>query len=271
MADSSGYLHGYSSSEQDRLYRQARFLEPRIFEDVDFSKERSIVEVGCGVGAQTEILLERFPHLKISGIDASREQLLRAEQRLKPAITAGRVNLTQGDALKLPYPDSAFDGAFICWFLEHVESPKEALDEVHRVLTPGGTVYCSEVLNATFYLHPYSPATQQYWFHFNDHQWNLKGDPFVGAKLGNLLLQTGFQNIRTSVKTFHYDNRMPKMRAQMIEEWTNLLLSGAPSMIQSGRVTPQLVADMTDELEKLKNDADAVFFYSFIQAKAQVF
>lgn len=271
MADTTGYLHGYSTDEQDRLYRQARFLEPQVYSEIDFSQERKIVEVGCGVGAQTEILLEKFPNLKISGLDYSPEQLLRAEQRLKAAIAEGRVNFTQGDAKKLPYADSSFDGAFICWFLEHVESPQAVLEEVARVLQPGGTIYCSEVLNATFYLHPYSPATQQYWFHFNDHQWNLKGDPFVGAKLGNLLLATGFQNIKTTVKSFHYDNRMPKMRASMVEEWTNLLLSGAPQIIQSGRVTAELVAEMKRELTKLKSDPDAVFFYSFIQAKAQVY
>jgi ubiquinone/menaquinone biosynthesis C-methylase UbiE len=271
MVDAKGYLHGYTSEEQDRLYRQARFLEPRVFEDIDYKDCRRIVEVGCGVGAQTEILLERFPQIKVSGIDASREQLLRAEKQLKKAIAEGRVSLTQGDAAKLPYGESAFDGAFVCWFLEHVESPSAILDEIRRVLIPGGVIYCSEVLNATFYLHPYSPATQQYWFHFNDHQWNIKGDPFVGAKLGNLLLKAGFQNIQTSVKSFHYDNRMPKMRAQMIDEWTNLLLSGAPGIIQSGRVTEKLVDEMKTELETLKNDPDAVFFYSFIQARAQVF
>jgi len=267
----TGYLHGYTSDEQDRLYRQARYLEEQVYKDIDFSQQKRLVEVGCGVGAQTEILLERFPHLKISGIDFSREQLLRAESRLKAAISDGRVTLSQGDAHKLPYPDSSFDGAFICWFLEHIDHPEVALKEVHRTLMPGGRIYCTEVLNATFYLHPYSPATQQYWFHFNDHQWNLKGDPFVGAKLGNLLLQAGFQNIQTTVKSFHYDNRMPKQRARMIEEWTNLLLSGAPNLIQSGRVTAELVAEMKRELDTLKNDPDAVFFYSFIQAKAEVF
>ncbi len=93
----------------------------------------------------------------------------------------------------------------------------------------------------------------------------------MGAKLGNLLLESGYQNIRTSVKSFHYDNRMPKMRAQMIEEWTTLLLSGAPSLIQSKKVTTELVAEMTGELDAIKSDPNAVFFYSFIQAQAQAF
>ena len=61
-----GYIHGFSADEQDRLYQQARVHEENIFSQIDFSGQSNIVEVGSGVGAQTQILLERFPHLKIS-------------------------------------------------------------------------------------------------------------------------------------------------------------------------------------------------------------
>lgn len=266
-----GYLHGFSKEEQERLIKQARFLEPSIYPKIDFSKQSRLLEVGCGVGAQTEILLERFPHLFIQGIDASPEQIARAKERLAPAIQAGKAAFDLGDALKLPYKDNSFDGAFVCWFLEHVQNPVEILEEVRRTLKPGSVIYCTEVLNATFYVHPYSPATLQYWFAFNDHQWNLHGDPFVGAKLGNYLLASGFQSITTDVQFHHYDNRSPKRRALFIEFWTSLLLSGAPGLIQAGRVTQELVDEMTRELERLKGDPDAVFFYAWLQAKAQAF
>lgn len=264
-----GYLHGYSPEEQDRLYGQARFLERAIYDTFDFSPYQSLVEVGCGVGAQTEILLRRWPQLKIDGIDASPDQIQRAKAHLAEAIKAGRVTLSTGDALNLPFADNTYDAAFCCWFLEHVADPVAILREAGRVLKPSGFVHCNEVMNASFYLHPYSPATQQYWFAFNDHQWNLKGDPFVGAKLGNYLLDAGFQNVSTSVKHFHYDNRTPKQRTQIIEYWTRLLLSGTPSLLAAKRVTPELVQEMTGELGRLQKDPNAVFFYSWFQARAQ--
>lgn len=266
-----GYLHGYSKTEQDRLYKQARFLESSVYPGIDFSKQEKIVEVGCGVGAQTEILLERFPKLSIEGIDASSKQIARAKAYLKKQLASGRVNLTLGDAGDLPYASSSLDGAFICWFLEHVQDPIGILKEVRRVLRAGGVIYCSEVLNATLYLHPYSPATLQYWFAFNDHQWSLKGDPFVGAKLANYLLAAGFQNITTETKVEFFDNRTPKKRAQWIEYWTSLLLSGAPELLETGRITKDVVDEMQSELARLKDDPDAVFFYSWIQARAQAF
>lgn len=267
MSDS--YLHGFSKEEQDRLYRQARFLEPSVYQGVDFTANHRVLEVGCGVGAQTEILLERFPHLHITGVDASSAQLDRARQHLSAAVASGKVEFIQTDAKGIPAADSSFDGAFVCWLLEHVENPVDILTEIHRTLKPGASIYINEVLNATFYLHPYSPATLKYWFEFNDHQWNLKGDPFVGAKLANLLLKADFQNVITAPKVHHYDNRTPKKRAQFIEYWCNLLLSGAPGLIQAGKVTPELVAEMKAELETLRKDPDSVFFYSWIFASAQ--
>jgi ubiquinone/menaquinone biosynthesis C-methylase UbiE len=264
-----GYLHGFSSNEQDRLYQQARFLEASVYQSVDFSEAKKLIEVGCGVGAQTEILLERFPNVHITGIDFSKDQIDRARKHLAQERFKNRVDLHQGDALHLQFTDDSFDSAFLCWFLEHVQEPVAILEEVRRVLKAQGNIVCNEVLNATFYMHPYSPATLKYWFEFNDHQWNMKGDPFVGGKLANYLLKAGYQDIETQVLTHHYDNRTPKKRAQFIEYWTNLLLSGAPSLIQANKVTPELVQEMTDELTRLKNDPDSVIFYSWVQAHAK--
>lgn len=259
-----GYIHGFTKSEQDRLFEQARMHEEIIFSQVDFSRSQSLLEVGSGVGAQTQILLERYPEAKIQCVDASPEQAARARDALKKFVDTGRVKIDVADALHLPYDDNSFDGAFLCWLLEHVRDPIGILEEARRVLKPGGVIYCNEVLNATFYLHPYSPATLKFWFEFNDYQWSLKGDPFVGGKLANYLLRAGFQNITTKVLTHQYDNRMPKKRAAFIDYWTQLMLSAAPGLIQAGRVTEEVVRDMTTELQKLKSDPDSVIFYSWL-------
>ena len=266
-----GYLHGYSSEEQARLYKQARFLEPKVFEKIDFARSERILEVGCGVGAQTEILLERFPQLRVQGIDAIAAQVERAKKHLAAAMQSGRADFAVADALHLPYEDNTFDGAFVCWLLEHVQNPVNILREVLRTLKTSSVIYCTEVQHATFYVHPYSPATLQYWFTFNDHQWSMKGDPFVGAKLGNYLTEAGFQNVKTEISALHYDNRSPKMRADCIEYWTNLLLSGVPGLQAAGKVTDTLVNEMKTELHRLKYDKDSVFFYAFVQARAEVF
>lgn len=266
-----GYIHGFSPNEQDRLYQQSRVHEDIIFSKIDFSAQSHILEVGSGVGAQTQILLERYPHLKISCVDASEAQVNRAKETLQSQISAKKVDIQVADAMKIPFKENSFDGAFICWLLEHVQNPIGILKEIKRVLKPEGIIYCNEVFNSTFYCHPYSPSTLKYWFEFNDFQYSLKGDPFVGGKLANYLLAAGYQNVSTKVLTHQYDNRTPKKRAQFIDYWINLLLSGAANLIEAGRVTEKLVNEMKQELNLLKTEEESVIFYSWILAKGQVF
>ena len=147
--------------------------------------------------------------------------------------------------------------------------PARVLSEVRRVLAPGSPVVCNEVLNATFFIDPYSPDTLRYWMAFNDHQLSVGGDPFIGAKLGNLLQSVGFRDVETEVKTFHLDNRAPGERAEFLAYWTELLLSGAPALLAANKVSEEVVRGMTRELERVARDPNSVFFYSFIQARAR--
>lgn len=267
-AKETGYIHGFSAEEQKRLYDQARFLEPNVYRHVDISEGARVLEVGSGVGAQTEILLRRFPRVTVSCVDAATEQLAAARKRLKTELTSKRVTLHQADARKLPFQDNSFDAAFVCWLLEHLTKPQAVLSEINRVLKPGGVLYCTEVLNASFFLHPYSPATLKYWFEMNDQQWNLGGDPFIGAKLANLLLATHYRDIQTRFITEHYDNRTPKQRAEFLEYWTKLLLSSAPELLKTGKVDRATVTEMTKELRRLKGQPDTVIFLGYMQARA---
>jgi SAM-dependent methyltransferase len=266
-----GYLHGYTPDEQDRLQRQAAFLADAVHDRLPFRRCRQLLEVGCGTGAQTEILLRHFPQLMVTGVDRSVDNLQRARTNLsRVPYCKGRFRLQQGPAETLPFGFDAFDGAFLCWILEHVEDPARALAEVRRVLRAGAPVVVTEVMNATFFLDPYSPDTLRYWRAFNDTQLELGGDPYVGAKLGNLLLGNGFVDIHTEVKTFHLDNRVPAERTEFLAYWTELLLSGAPALAQAGKVAPEVITGMQRELQRVARDPDAVFFYSFVQARARV-
>ena len=268
--DVSGYLHGYTSEEQDRLRRQARIAEPNIHDRLPFRRCRRLLEVGSGVGAQTEILLRHFPDCHITCAERSQDQLEAARMFLAsmPWLD-GHYELSRQDAMHLDFARDSFDGAFLCWILEHVPDPARVLTEVRRVLVSGAPVVVTEVMNSSFFLDPYSPNTWKYWMEFNDLQIELGGDPFVGAKLGNLLQSNGFREIQTEVKVVHLDNREPAEREEFLRFWTDLLLSGAPQLLDSGRVDAATVSAMREELDRVAHDPHSVFFYAFLQARAR--
>lgn len=272
MSYSSGttYLHGFSDVEQQRLRKQARFAEQTVYKNVDFSDCENILEVGCGVGAQSEILLRRFPKLNLTCIDLNELQLQACEHNLNMLPFAhGRFEIKKMDAAQMDFASRQFEGAFLCWILEHVPSPARVLAEVRRVLRPGAAIYVTEVANSSFFLDPYSPNIWRYWMAYNDYQYEQAGDPFVGAKLGNLLLSQGFREVQTEVKTWLYDNREPHKRKTAIDYWKELLLSAADRLLDAQIVDKDLVKKMQDEFDAVSVDPNAVFYYSFVQASAR--
>ena len=265
------YVHGFSKEEQDRLRKQAEFGEYIIFRDVDFSSCNHVLEVGCGVGAKTEILLRRFPNIQLSGIDVNDNQVTATKTFLEglPHFQ-NRYTIQKMDASNMEFQSNTFDGAFICWVLEHVPDPIRVLSEARRVLKPGSRIYVTEVMNSSFFLDPYSPNVWKYWMSFNDYQYDGAGDPFIGAKLGNLLTAVGYQRVKTNIITWHFDNRHPGKRKTIIEYWMEMLLSAANQLIEAKYTTAETVGAVKKELKSVQNDPNAVFMYSFMQASGVV-
>ncbi|MEL6905457.1 MAG: methyltransferase domain-containing protein [Planctomycetota bacterium] len=269
-ADGVGYLHGFSPVEEERLRGQARIVEHRIHGTLPFQRARRLLEVGGGVGAQTEILLRHFPDLHVTIVEANEHNLGAARRYLSSMDwLEGRWDATHGDAHALDFAADSFDGAFLCWVLEHVREPARVLSEVRRTLRPGAPVVVNEVQNASFLVSPYSPAMLRYWTAFNDHQFELGGDPFIGAKLGNLLQRVGFTDIVTEVRPILLDNRRPAERAEFLDFWRDLLLSGCDSLMEAGKTDRETVSEMQRELKEVARDPDAVYFYCFVQARAR--
>jgi len=94
---------------------------------------RTILDVGCGAGANLELLAECFPGAELQGVDVEREPLrfCRADRRLP---------VSQADAVQLPFADASFDLVTALDALEHIADEARALRELHRVCRPGGAL-----------------------------------------------------------------------------------------------------------------------------------
>jgi SAM-dependent methyltransferase len=271
MENKQGYIHGYSQEEQDRLRRQAEFMEYIVYQDVNFTQQEQILEVGSGVGAQTQILLRRFPRLQVSCIDLNESQIAAAKESLDRLDYAkGRYNIQKMNAQKMSFSDNSYEGAFLCWVLEHVPEPMRVLSEVRRVLKPGAPVVVTEVMNFSFFMDPYCPAIWKFWMTVNDVQYDQGGDPFVGVKLGTFLRDAGFTDVRTSIKGLYVDKREPELREKVILHWQELILSAVDKLLADGRVTAEHVAAMKKEFQEILKNPNAILFDSFMQARARV-
>ena len=94
------------------------------------------VDVGCGTGAFTELVIERCKPNRISGIDPAADQIAYAKSR--PA--AAHVSYRTGDAQSLPYGDREFDVAAMALVIPFIPDPAKAVAEMRRVTKPGGCV-----------------------------------------------------------------------------------------------------------------------------------
>lgn len=93
-----------------------------------------VLDLGCAFGFGTRLLLPRY---RAYGHDLSGSYIERARRAVPAAV------FTQGPANDVPYPDDFFDAVLLLDVLEHVPDERALIDEVARVLRPGGQLVVS--------------------------------------------------------------------------------------------------------------------------------
>jgi ubiquinone/menaquinone biosynthesis C-methylase UbiE len=109
------------------------------------------LEIGCGRGVGTELILDLFGADSVDAFDLDRSMAALARKRL--ARRGSRVRVWVGDAGAISAPDASYEAVFDFGIIHHVPDWRRVLAEVHRVLEPGGRFYSEEVLRR-FIVHP---------------------------------------------------------------------------------------------------------------------
>jgi SAM-dependent methyltransferase len=209
MSDSC-YVHGYSSREAGRLADQANTLSQLLHHDTRYPAGSRILECGCGTGAQTVHLARSSPQASIVSVDVSPSSLEAARARIQAAGYAN-VQFQVADVFDLPFAEQSFDHVFVCFVLEHLSQPVEALKKLGRVLRAGGSITVIEGDHGSWYCHPQTAESLRTVNCLIEIQARMGGDSLIGRRLYPLLVEAGFENVHVSPRMVYVDDSRPEL------------------------------------------------------------
>ena len=136
--------------------RWSQLAGAKFLDWLDPPKGLHWVDVGCGNGAFTEVLIARVAPAAVTGIDPSDGQIDYARTRAGTKLAQFRV----GDAQALPFADDSFDAASMALVITFLSDPVKAAREMARVVKPGGMVatYMWDIPGGGFPIRPLSVA-----------------------------------------------------------------------------------------------------------------
>ncbi len=115
-----------------------------------------VLSVACGTAGEC-LAIARRSGARVVGVDLTEAMLRRGRDNLARAGLVQRAHLLLGQAERLPFPDATFDGLSFTYLLRYVEDPQATLEELARVIRPGGVAASLE-----FFVPP-SPLWRAAW------------------------------------------------------------------------------------------------------------
>jgi len=140
---------------------------PRALWDLDRFRApgpvRRVLDLGCGTGELTRLTAHHFPSASVVGVDFTAAMLEVARHRTRTAPERERIEYGRATAMRLPFPDGAFDLATNAFLARNLVDLDAALAEMRRVLRPGGVLLVLEITE------PISPAFAALFHAYFDH------------------------------------------------------------------------------------------------------
>jgi SAM-dependent methyltransferase len=261
---SETYVHGYHPREKARLQDQAGTLVDLLHSDTAYPAGSTVLEAGCGVGAQTLTLARRSPDARFTSIDVSADAIAEARRRVDRARLTN-VEFRQSDIFALPFDPESFDHVFVCFVLEHLSRPLEALAILKRLLRPGGTITVIEGDHGSAYFHPDSPPAQAAIQCQIELQREAGGNALIGRQLYPLMVQAGFDAVRVSPRMVYVDSSRPDLVDGFTRKTFTAMIEGVREpAVAAGLIEPERFDTGVQDLHRT-TEADGVFCYTFFK------
>ncbi len=260
----AGYVHGYDARESERLHDQAQTLAELLHADTFYPDGSRVLEAGCGVGAQTVTLAARSPGARFTSIDLAADSVAEAARRVESAGLEN-VELRQADLFALPFDDASFDHVFVCFVLEHLARPLDALASLARVLRPGGSITVIEGDHGSAFFHPRSAAAQEAIDCLVELQRRAGGDALIGRRVYPLLVGAGFAAVRVTPRMVYADASRPELVEGFTRRTFTAMVAGVrEAALGAGLIEPRRFDAGIRDLERT-TAADGVFCYTFFK------
>ena len=168
-----------------KTYDSTRCADPEItkflIKNLDAQVNGKYIDVCCGSGNYTTAIFNQG--VDLSGIDISEVMLEKARAKNK------NINWLKGDAHKLPFEDSSFDGALCINAIHHLGDLNSAFKEIFRILKPGGKLVIFTTMKEQCRV-----SWTNYYFPF---VWRV-GQSFLQDEqsIVDLLTKSGFDSVR---------------------------------------------------------------------------
>lgn len=261
------YVHGYDDRENIRLQDQASTLIALLHADTAYPAGSRVLEAGCGVGAQTITLAENSPDAFITAVDISGASIAEAGRRVA-AAGLGNVHCEQADIFDLPYAPDSFDHIFVCFVLEHLARPVEALHTLSTYVRQGGTITVIEGDHGSAYFHPDSDAAREAIRCQVELQRRAGGNAMIGRELYPLLHGAGYRSIRVSPRMVYVDASRPELVEGFTKRTFTAMIEGVREVAIEAGIAAQDVFDRGIRDLYRTTEADGVFCYTFFKATA---
>lgn len=260
------YVHGYSTREARRLGDQADTLAALLHDGTAYPAGSRVLEVGCGVGAQTVHLVDSSPGARFVAVDRSADSLAKARARVTAHAPDAHVRWCRADLFALPFPDAEFDHIFVCFVLEHLAAARRSLAGLRRLLRPGGTITVIEGDHGSAFFHPDSAYARAVIDCLVRLQSDGGGNALVGRQLQPLLVQAGYETVRVRPCTVYADGTRP----ELVEGFTRSTFIAMIESVRDDALAAALITE-TDwdhgiaDLRRTADD-DGTFHYTFFKA-----
>ena len=260
------YVHGYSQKEAQRLNDQATSVSDYLHYDSIWEDGSRILEIGCGVGAQTEIIALKNPKVQIVAIDISKKSI----EIAKSKITRLGIKNTEfkiQDIRELKKEEiGLYDHVFICFVLEHMSNPDEILKLVKTMIKPGGTITVIEGDHGSTLFYPDNEFVKKIIDSQVELQKKRGGNANIGRELFPLLSKSGYKNIEVSPRQIYVDKSKPELVEGFIKNTFTAMIQGmSAEIISEGILSVQEFERGIDGLNRTTRK-DGVFSYTFFKA-----